>query len=429
MSSTLAVAPGQSATTLAPADRARRSLLKRNPALRRMLLAALVSTCGDRLHQVALAALVLGMTNSMASAGLIFVVSTIPYALFGLPVGALVDRWNRRTAMIVADLVRGVLVLGIPIAVAINLPLVYALLFCLTCATMVFTPARQAAVPDLVDAEDLSSANTLFQAVNYLVDVIAFPVAGVLVALLITNLGVQRGTFVIFAVDAISYVLSATLLVGLPMARADRDKVLAPLSQLAGQVAQGLRFLRGNAEVRTNTILLTLGPLMLGSLHTLWIGFAWRVSDTGTFGYGVIETANALGTLTGLWLLPRIMRRLNCGRTVLLGFAVMGAGVVLAGLSESLPVVAVLAAFVGLGNMMLLVPSITFVQRQTPSELRGRVFAVRLMLTFSAFSVSNAVAGGLADPIGVSHLMLILGFGMLLLAGAASLFTSAREAV
>ena len=87
-----------------------------------------------------------------------------------------------------------------------------------------------------------------------------------------------------------------------------------------------------------------------------------------------------------------------------------------------------LAAVSGLGNMLFLVPSITLVQRQVPPALRGRVFAVRLMLTFGAFAVSNAVAGGLADSIGVSQLLLLLGCGMLLMAGAASFFTSAREA-
>src|SRR6266852_5000314 len=106
--SSLAVAPARSLKGFAPIPRVGGLLIRRNPALRRMLLAALVSTCGDRLHQVALAALVLGMTDSMASAGLIFVVSTIPYALFGLPVGALVDRWDRRAVMIGADVFRGV---------------------------------------------------------------------------------------------------------------------------------------------------------------------------------------------------------------------------------------------------------------------------------------------------------------------------------
>jgi hypothetical protein len=331
--------------------------------------------------------------------------------------------------MISTDLVRGLLVLGIPFAVVINLPLVYALLFCLTCASMVFNPARQASIPDVVAADDLSSANTLFQAVNYLVDVIAFPLAGIVVAVLIQQLGFQRGTFVVFGVDAISYVLSAALLIGLPIGRAERDASPGPLSGLAEQVAEGLRYLLGNAQLRTNTILLTLGPLLLGSLHTLWIGFAWRVSDTGTFGYGVIETTNALGTLLGLWLLPRILARLNTGRTILLGFGVMGTAIALAGMSQSLPLVAGLASLCGLGNMIFLVPSITLVQRQAPPALRGRVFAVRLMLTFSAFSVSNALAGGLADSVGVSQLLLVLGGGMLLMAGIASLFASAREVV
>ncbi|HEY0580980.1 MAG TPA: MFS transporter, partial [Chloroflexota bacterium] len=96
-SSGMALAP---VARVAPLDRLAGSLIGRNPVVRRMLLASFVSGCGDRLHQVALAALILALTNSLASAGLVFVVSTLPYALFGLPLGAMVDRWDRRTAMI-----------------------------------------------------------------------------------------------------------------------------------------------------------------------------------------------------------------------------------------------------------------------------------------------------------------------------------------
>src|SRR6266511_3086373 len=124
--------------------RLRRSLLGRHPALARMLLAGFISTIGDRLHQMAMAALILGMTDSMASAGLVFVVSTIPYALFSLPAGALVDRWDRRLTMVCADLVRGILVVLIALAALVILPLVDVLLFLLTCAALAFTPARQA---------------------------------------------------------------------------------------------------------------------------------------------------------------------------------------------------------------------------------------------------------------------------------------------
>jgi MFS family permease len=108
---------------------------------------------------------------------------------------------------------------------------------------------------------------------------------------------------------------------------------------------------------------------------------------------------------------------------------VMGAAIAAAGLSDSLPIVAALAAIGGLGNMTFLVPSITMLQRQTPPELRGRVLGVRMMLTMTAFSVSNALAGGLSDAIGVSPLLLILGSGMVGLAVVFSLSRSAREAI
>jgi len=425
MSSQAVALPGR---RQALAGRFRASLPGRHPALMRMLLAGFISSSGDRLHQVALAALILGMTNSMASAGLVFVVSTLPYVMFGLLVGALVDRWDRRTTMVLADLVRGVLVVLIPVAATISLPLVYPLLFALTCATIAFHPARQSSVPDLVGADELSSANSLFQAVNYMVDLLAFPVAGLVVAALIERLGTYRGTQVVFAVDALSYLCSALLLLRLPVVKRSVMLAREPLRRLPNQVADGLRFLRDHSAVRTNTILMTIGPLTLGSLHTLWIGFAWRVSNTGTFGYGVTEMANAIGTLLGLLVLRTLSRRVNPGRAILIGFALMGAAIATAGLTDSLAVVALLAALAGMGNVTFLVPSITLVQRHTPAELRGRVFAVRLMLTFGAFSISNAVAGGLSDVVGVSPLLLVLGSGMLLLAAGGALFHSAREA-
>ena len=406
----------------------RNSLLGRNRGLARLLVASFISTTGDRLHQMAMAALILALTNSMVSAGLVFVVSMLPYALFGLVAGALVDRWDRRRTMVIADLVRGVLVATIPLAAMVSLPLVYLLLFALTCATIAFNPARQASLPDLVAPDDLQAANSLLQAANYTVDLLAFTTAGVLVAVLVDRLGALQGTHVAFGLDALSYLCSALLLLRLPLARRATERAAKPLRRLPHEVAEGLRFLRQNAQVRSNTILFTVGPLLLGSLHTLWIGFAWRVSHTGAFGYGVTETCTAMGTLGGLLLLRRVSHRLSTGRTILGGIGLMGGAIAIAGLTDSLALAAVLAVFAGAGNMIFLVPSITLVQRQTPADLRGRVFGVRGMLTFTAFSVSNAIAGGLSDVVGVNLLFLILGGGMLLLALVASLVPSAREA-
>jgi MFS family permease len=266
---------------LALANRWRSSLLGRNRPLSRMLLAGLISRSGDRLHQVALAALVLGLTNSMVSAGLVFVVSMLPYALFGLLVGALVDRWDRRPddgrgrhhsrRRGGADPIRRQHqpAARLPNAVRAGVRDDH-----LQSSSPVDDPGSRA-------AEKLGSANSLFQATNYLVDLIAFQVAGFVVAILIERMGTFRGTQAAFSFDALSYICSAALLLRLPRNRRMTASAGEPLSRLP-RLAEGLRFLRSNVTVRTNTILMMVGPLVRGSLHTLWIGFAWRVSNTGT---------------------------------------------------------------------------------------------------------------------------------------------------
>lgn len=403
-------------------------LLVRNGALRRMLAAGFVSWLGDRLHQIALAALIMGLTGSLLQASLVFVVSTLPYVLLGMVAGTLVDRWDRRLTMVGADLVRAALVALLPLAAVAGLPLVYGLLFVITCAGILFNPAQQAAVPDVVDAKDLTDANALLQTARYLSDIVGYPLAGTLVAALVASLGALEGTRVVFWLDAASYLVSAALLWRLPAVGRAAGAASAAAGPFWRQVQEGLRFLLRHPEVRTNTILLTLGPLLLGALHTLWVGFAWRVSQTDAFGYGVTELLNGLGALLGLRALHYFTERMNKGRVILLGFALMGVSILAVGLTDRLPIAAVLALLAGVGNMLLLVPSITLVQQQTPSALRGRVFGVRITMTYAAFSVSNAAAGALAEQLGVSTLFLLLGGGMALLAAVAYTRRSAREA-
>jgi DHA3 family macrolide efflux protein-like MFS transporter len=321
-----------------------------------------------------------------------------------------------------------VIVLAIPFVAVFSLPLVYVLLFLLTCASMVFAPAEQAAVPDFVEGAELTRANSLFQVSSYLADLVVFPLGAALVTFMVLHFGPYRGTQFAFALDALSYLASAMLLWRLPFVRRAAVRAKLTVDGLRQQILAGLRYMWSNPQLRANTVLFVFGPLLLGSLNTLWIGFAWRVSHTDAWGYGLTESANAVGTLCGLWVLQSLSRRLNKGRTIALGFATMGLAVLAIGFTDSVWVAVVLAAVTGVGNMIFLVPSITMVQQQTPPEMCGRVVGVRHMLTFTAFMISNAVAGALADEIGVSPLLAILGAGMVGLAAVSMVTRSTREA-
>jgi MFS family permease len=399
-----------------------------NGSVRRLLLASFLSTAGDRIHQVALVALILSVTGSLAEAGLVFVVSTLPYLLFGLVSGALVDHFDRKRTLLAMDLVRAVIVLIIPFAAVFSLPMVFPLLFLLTCAGMIHSPAEQAAVPDFVAGDELTRANSLFQVSSYLADLVVFPLGAALVTFMVVQFGPFRGTQFAFALDALSYVASALLLCRLPFVRRAAVRAKLTVAGLRQQIIAGLQYMWSNPQLRANTVLFVFGPLLLGSLNTLWIGFAWRVSHTDAWGYGLTESATAVGTLGGLWVLQSLSRRFNKGRTIALGFAIMGGAVLAVGFTDSLWVAIVLAAVAGAGNMLFLVPSITMVQQQTPPEMCGRVMGVRHMLTFTAFMLSNATAGLLAEQIGVSPLLTLLGAGMVAVGAVAMLARTTREA-
>lgn len=400
-----------------------------DPPFRRLLLASFLSAAGDRVHQVALVALIVGVTGSLAQAGLVFVVSTLPYLLFGLVTGALVDHYDRRRILVSMDVVRAVIVVVIPFAASVNLSLVYPLLFLLTCASLVFGPAEQASIPDLVNRAGLTRANSLNQVALYLADLIVYPLAAGLVTYLMLRFGPYRGTQFAFGLDSASYLASAILLCRLPLVKRHVAVARLTIVTLKEQVVAGLRYLWSNPQLRANTVLFVVGPLLLGSLNTLWIGFAYRVSHTDAWGYGMTESALAIGTMGGLWLLQPLSRRLNTGRVIAVGFVLMGTAALAVGFTDSLVLAAVLAVATGAGNMIFLVPSITMVQQHTADEMRGRVLGVRRMLTFTAFMVSNAAAGAMAERVGVSSLFLVLGAGMVGLAIVSLLSRTTREAI
>jgi hypothetical protein len=120
----------------------------------------LVSALGDRIHQVALAFIVLETTGSAIAVGAVFLVATLPNLLLSPIAGGLVDRWDHREVMIVSDLLRAGLVLLIPLAAVTNLALAYPLVFLVTTVSIFFRPAKGAILPRIVSGEDLVAANS-----------------------------------------------------------------------------------------------------------------------------------------------------------------------------------------------------------------------------------------------------------------------------
>jgi MFS family permease len=393
----------------------------------------LISLLGDRVHQVALAFLVLRATESPIAVGAVFLVSTLPNLLFGPIAGTLVDRWDHREVMIVSDLLRAGVVLLIPIAAVTNLALVYPLVFLVTTISIFFRPAKGAILPRLVATEDLVAANSALWVGETFADIGGYVLAGLFVALLGSQLPLA------FWVDSVTYVASAILIASIVVAPATRrvtgvvaGQVATGLRAFTGELREGWRFLRTEPVLLANTLQSTAGQFMLGIFLALTPVYASTSIHGSGFDdatvYSFIEGSIGAGNLIGGFVIGLIGSRLALGRMVILGYVGTGAAVAGLALTGNLTLAMGLAFGAGVGNLAFVIPSQTLFQRRTPPELMGRVLGLRFSLVFGAMTLAMGVGGVLGQAFGAGPVIGIFGV-VTIVAGLAGLLVPAvREA-
>ncbi|HWC32151.1 MAG TPA: MFS transporter, partial [Actinomycetota bacterium] len=201
--------------------------LLRDRAFSRLWRAILVSSLGDWVGFVAVVALVTrlgGNRSGFAVAG-VMLARLLPSIVFGPFAGVLVDRFDRKRLMIIADVVRGVGYASLPFFG--TLPAIYAMSFLIECLSLLWTPARDAIIPNLVPRRQLANANTVALATGYG----TLPLGGIVFTAL-TAVAAAVGTriayfeqnpeSIAFWLDALTFGFSAWMIAGVPIGRMGR---------------------------------------------------------------------------------------------------------------------------------------------------------------------------------------------------------------
>ena len=389
----------------------------------------LISLFGDRVHQIALAFLVLGLTNgSPIAVGAVFFAATLPNLLFSPIAGTFVDRWDQREVMVVSDLLRAALVLLIPIAAITNVLLVYPLAFLITTVSIFFRPARVAVLPRIVRDDELLTANSALWIGETLADIVGYPLAGLFVWFLGDALPLA------FWIDAATYAASAALIwtIVIPPVQRAAGEVEAARGRLLDEMRQGWQFLRRDRILFANTLQATVAQFTLGILIALMAVYAADAIVGTPFGpeavLGFLETGIGIGGLVGGVVVGLIGGRLPKGRMIILGYSACGAFIALLGVTNQLPIAIGLLAGAGLANMVFVIPSQTLFQQRTPTELLGRVVSFRFSLVFGAMTIAMAVGGVLAAQIGVAPVLGLFGLLTLIAGLAGMLVPAVRDA-
>ena len=374
-------------------------LLRRNRSFTRLYVAQLISFGGDWFAKVALLGLALELTGSAAVASLVLVLQSVPFFLASPIAGVWADRLDRRRLMVAADLLRAGAALAF---LLVREPSMLWIALLATAAisaiSAFFEPTSSAALPNLVDDEDLPVANVLLGSAWGTMLAVGAAVGGLV--------AVAFGRDAAFLLDALSFALSAALIVGIrrsfggAAARAPGETTAAAQG-MATAIGEALALARRSRGVAAFLLAKSTFGVGTGVIVLLAV-FGATVFEAGDVGIGVLFAARGLGALLGPFLARAVFGFDERGLITGIGvafFLFLGAYLLLP-MAPGLAVAAglVFAAHIGGGAQWTL--STTGLQRATPDAVRGRIFSVDYGLVTFVAAISTIVAGVVTSTYG-----------------------------
>jgi predicted MFS family arabinose efflux permease len=378
-----------------------------------------VSTVGTRVSSIAFPLLVLSLTHSPAKAGIVGFAQTVPYLIFFLPAGALVDRWNRKRVMLVADAARALAFASLALALAfddVTFTHIVGVAFAEGTFFVFFLLSESAALPQVVPAEQIPAAVASNQARVQGADLAGQPLGGIL-------FGLSRT--LPFVVDAVSYAVSfVSLLFIRPAFQEERER---PETHLVADVVEGLGWLWRQAFLRA-AVLLVAGSNFAFAGFTL--ALIVRANDLGasSFLVGAMFAFIGGGAIVGSLFAPWVQRHVPVRVVILGNLWLWAAMMVVVALPRSPIAVGALAGIGAIGGPIFNVVFASYRYALVPDRLLGRVQSASLVVAWGMTPLGALTAGFLLQSTGAVDTILVLAGISAFLAMSATVAPSVRAA-
>jgi MFS family permease len=366
----------------------RLGLLRRSPSFAYLFFATAGSSFGTYLAAIALTVHVYDKTESGVWVAALLIADFLPIVLIGLLLGPLIDRVSRRWLMIASDLVRFGVFAALPF---VDQPgAVVALAAVSGVATGFFLPAAGAALPNLVDTDDLVNANSLWVTVETLAWMIGPLVAGAMLTVWPPS--------VPYAVNAVTFLVSAALVAKIPE-RSLRSE--DPLTRGHWRdVADGLKLVVTARPLRTVLVVWNVALIGSAAVNVAEIVFAKQTLDAGNLGFGALVAASGVGLAFGSFIAAPSLGRVGLRRNYIGSLVLMGVGWGGAALSGSIWLAVAFVIGGAAGNGSVIVCNRLLVQRGAPDQYRGRALATIMSSNYAVLGLAMGVAGVVTDLVG-----------------------------
>lgn len=352
----------------------------------------------------------------------IMIAFTLPAVLFGSIAGVFVDRWSKKAVLVVSNLLRGILVLAVPLLLGLtqnwsmfyNLPAgFYGLLgitFLVSTLTQFFAPAEQAIIPLIVKRRDLLSANSIYTTTMMVSLIVGFAVGDPILAMadtLVANLGIGW-TFGKELVVGGSYLIAGCLLLLLKTGE-NIEPSTGETPQVWSDIREGLRYIKYHRRVRNAMTQLVILFSIFAALAVLAVRLAEALPGIKTSQFGFLLAATGVGMGCGAYILGHWGHYFTNSRLSLYGSVGMSAA--LLGLSFSthhLWLALLTTTFLGGFAAWVGIPMQTTIQAETPEDMRGKVFGLQNNAINIALSLPLALAGFAETIFGLQPVLLSL---------------------
>ncbi|GAC1518190.1 MAG: hypothetical protein NVS1B12_10130 [Acidimicrobiales bacterium] len=381
---------------------------------RRLFTAQVVSSLGDWVGFLAVTSLAarVGKSNADVAVGVVLSARLLPGFFFGAFATGLLDRWDRKKVMVICDIGRGLVVGILPFVHSV--PGLFVASLVLELLTLMWTPAKEASVPNLVTPDKLAAANSASLASAYATIVPAaalFPALTVVAAALgnehsMRFFRLSQESLAIY-LDVCTFFVSAFLISRLALPRRSAaEKHAAPPATLAStwhDAKEGWRFIGQTYRVRAVIIGFCTGLIGGGMVVPLGVTYSSRILHKGPTGFGLLEFSLGLGVAAGVLAISVGQKHVSHDRTFTIAVTGAGVSIIFAATMSNLALVMLGIGLLGVCAGGVYVLGFTILGSSTSDDIRGRIFGVFytlvrlcLLLAFTLAPLLSALLGSLS---------------------------------
>lgn len=385
----------------------------------------IISLLGDKIQDIGFMWYILSLTNSPLLASISLIVNFAPGIIFSPLAGIFADKYNRKSIMVICDLINGLMaiILGIFIVLKLNILYLFIITFLMSTLDTFFKPASTAIIPDIVKKDYLISANSLSETAANLINIVGPILGGILFALF--------NPVFLFVANGISFILSGIFEMfinvnyeqNMSLSESEPVMNIVENKKLFSQFLDGLHVIKSNkflffiAIIGGGVINLFLAPISLYiPLYTKNI-----LNLSSTF-YGIISSAITVGGLFGSLALLVFGKRVNKNIFVVSGFIFQGISLTMFGLIQNFIGGFISLMILGIALSITGVNLNTIVQEQVPGEILGRCMGVLILIANIAVPVGYFTGGYIIQYVSLNKVLVTSGIVVMICGFSSSIF-------